>query len=408
MLPWKHHHGDELMPKLTKRFVENLPIEAKDYIVFDTDVVGFGVRILPSGRKSYLVQYRSGGRTKRLALGKHGTLTTDEARKLAVQSLGEVAKGNDPSEARNMALRAPTISALCDRFMDEHVRLRCKPKTFYNYEGLIRLNIRPRLGMFKIADVRRSDIADLHHAMRKTPHQANRALAVLSKMFNTAELWGLRPDGSNPCRLVPKYKETRKERYLSQPELMRLGEVFSDALDAQTESPFVIAAYQLLLLTGCRLTEVQTMKWGDVTPTHLVLADSKTGARRIPLSADAHAILDSLPRTHGNPYVIEGKLPNSFITDLQHPWQRLRATAGLDDVRIHDLRHTYASIAAMSGIDLLTIGKILGHSNYQTTLRYAHLADEGVRAASDKISGMLAGAISRRQIEPPSRLRVVR
>ena len=400
--------GIKLMPKLTKRFVDALTVEDKDYIIFDTDVVGFGVRILPSGRKSYLVQYRNGGRTKRLALGKHGTLTTDEARKQAIQRLGEVANGNDPSEVRNMALRAPTISALCDRFLDEHVRLRCKPKTLYGYEGIIRLNIRPRLGMFKIADVRRSDIADLHHALRKTPHQANRALAIMSKMFNTAELWGLRPDGSNPCRLVPKYKETRKERYLSQPELIRLGEVFSDALDTQTESPFVIAAYQLLLLTGCRLSEVQTMKWDYITPTHLVLPDSKTGARRIPLPADAHVILDALPRTHGYPYVIEGKFPDTFITDLQHPWQRLRKAAGLEGVRIHDLRHTYASIAAMNGIDLLTVGKILGHSNYQTTLRYAHLADEGVRTASDKISGMLAGAISRPQHAPQARLRVVR
>jgi len=398
------------MPKLTKRTVETLPVRERDYIVFDSEVSGFGVRVLPSGIRSYLVQYRSGGRTRRLALCKHTALTAEEARKLAVQRLGEVAHGTDPSEERQRRFRAPTMSALCDRFMEEHVQLRCKPRTAGDYGGAIDRLIRPNLGAFKVADVRRVDIADLHHKLRDTPHQANRVVAVLSKMFNLAELWGLRPDGSNPCRLVPKFREERRERYLTQPELVRLGDVLADAQENGSEGLFAIAAYRLLLLTGCRLSEIQTLRWEYVSAHHLLLPDSKTGARRIPLSPDASAVLNALPRDTATPYVIQGKLPGTHLTDLQHPWQRLRKAAGLEDVRIHDLRHTFASIAAMNGIDLLTLGKILGHSNYQTTQRYAHLADEPVRRAANQVSGMLAGAINRPAGDSPSqrRLRVVR
>ncbi len=396
------------MPKLTKRFVDGLDIRKTDYLVFDSDVGGFAVRVFPSGRKSYLIQYRSGGRTRRLAIGRHGTVATDEARKEALRRLGEVAKGEDPSHARNERLRAPSVAVLCERYLEEHAKVHCKPNTARNYGLLINNHIRPRLGMFKVADITRADIADFHHAMRETPYQANRALATLSKMFNLAELWGLRADGSNPCRLVPKYKEKPKERYLSHAELVRLGQVFAEAVQTGTESPFVVAAYQLLLMTGCRMSEIQTLKWEYVTHTHLLLPDSKTGARRIPFSADAHALLASLPRTLGNPFVIEGRWPNTHNTDLQHPWQRLRKAAGLEDVRIHDLRHTYASMAVTTGIDLLTVGKILGHSNYQTTERYAHLADDAIRRASDQVSGLMAGAITPLRSEPPqARLRIV-
>lgn len=398
------------MPKLTKRFVDGLAANTKEYIAFDTEVTGFGIRVMPSGRKSYIIQYRTGGgRQRKMVIGRHGILTPEEARKLAIGRLAEVARGEDPSEQRNRERRAPTVSALCDRFLEEHVKLRCKPRTFESYEVIVRRFVRPHLGGHKINDVRRADVAEIHHAMRETPYQANRLVMVLSKMFNLAELWGLREEGTNPCRLVPKYRERPKERFLSQGELLRLGEVLADAVDSGQESPFVVAAFRLLLLTGCRLSEIQTLRWDYITTFHLELPDSKTGARRIPLSGDARAVLEDLPRTPGNPYVIEGKLPDSHITDLQHPWRRLRHAAGLDDVRIHDLRHTFASIAAMNGIDLLTIGRILGHSNFQTTQRYAHLADEGVRRAADQVSGLLAGAMGRRErARGGSHLRLVR
>ncbi|MBD3678670.1 MAG: tyrosine-type recombinase/integrase [Rhodobacteraceae bacterium] len=395
------------MPKLTKRFVDQLTVGEKDRIVFDSDVPGFGIRVMPSGRKSYVIQYRAGGRTRRMVIGSHNVLTAEEARSEARTRLAAVAKGADPAEAKALERRAPTISDLCERFLEEHVKVHCKPRTYETYEITVRLHIRPRLGSFKIADVRRKDVAELHHALRDTPYQANRVVATLHKAFNLAELWGLRDEGTNPCRLVPKFKEKPKERFLSFAELERLGETFGDALETGSESPFTIAAYQLLLLTGCRLREIQTLRWEYVTAFHLELPDSKTGARRIPLSGDARAVLDSLPRAPGNPYVIEGKLPNSHVTDLQNPWQRLRKAAGLEDVRIHDLRHTYASMAVMNGIDLLTVGKILGHSNYQTTQRYAHLADEAVQRAAGAVASKMANAL-RRPAKPPVALKLVR
>ncbi|PJE30421.1 Site-specific recombinase XerD [Pseudooceanicola antarcticus] len=397
------------MPKLTKRSVEALPVDGRDYIVFDCDVIGFGVRVSPTGRKSYLIQYRVGGRTRRFTLGKHGTLTAEAARKLAVQRLGEVAHGEDPSATRSEHHRSPTVAQLCDRFLEEHAAIRCKPNTQFDYRRNIERHILPAFGTFKAMDVRRADVAALHQKLSPTPHQANRVLALLSKLFNMAELWEIRPDGSNPCRLVPRYKEKPKERFLGEPELMRLGDVLTEAEQTGQESVFVVAAFRLLLMTGCRLSEIQTLQWSFVSMHHLLLPDSKTGARRIPLSPDAKAVLHRLPRDSGNPYVIQGKLPGSHLTDLQHPWRRIRKAAGLEDVRIHDLRHTYASYAAMNGVDLLTLGKILGHSNYQTTQRYAHLADKGVCEAANAVSGMMAGALGTARQQPgPARLSLVR
>ncbi len=396
------------MPKLTKRSVEGLEPRDTDYLVFDSELPGFGVRVMPSGRKSYLVQYRSGGRTRRFSLGRHGALTAEEARKEAMSRLGEVAKGGNPSEEASRQRRAPTVAALCDRFTAEYVPQHCKPRTAYDYQRVIDRFIRPRFGSFKIADVTRADVAELHHALRETPYQANRVLSVLSKMFNLAELWELRADGSNPCRLVRKFAEQQKERYLSDTELDRLGDVLAEVEEEGAESVFVVAAFRLLTLTGCRLREIQTLRWDYVTPTHLLLPDSKTGARRIPLPPAAHAVLDALPRLAGNPHVIAGKKPGGHIADLQRPWYRVRARAGLDDVRIHDLRHTYASVAVSNGVDLLTVGKILGHRNYQTTMRYAHLSDDSQQRAADQISGRLAGAINRKSGATTPGLRVVK
>jgi integrase len=212
-------------------------------------------------------------------------------------------------------------------------------------------------------------------------------------MFNLAEVWGLRPDGSNPCRHVPKYREKKRERYLSQAELRRLGAVLSDCEADGSESPFVIAAFRLLILTGCRLGEIQTLEWEFITPNGMELPDSKTGARRIPLPQAARAVLSALPRLSDNPYVIAGKVAGQHITDLQHPWRRIRALAGLDDVRIHDLRHTYASNAVSSGMPIQMVGRLLGHTQLQTTMRYAHLADDPVRRAAEENAAALSAGL---------------
>ncbi|WP_170601385.1 site-specific integrase [Ruegeria arenilitoris] len=394
------------MPKLTKRAVEALPLEAKDYFVWDSQIAGFGVRVMPSGAKTYQAQYRKGGRTRRVSIGRHGKITVDEARKLAKEIMGQVAKGENPAEEIAQHRRAPTVAALCERFFDSYVKERCKPSTQREYRRAIDLFIAPALGSFKVVDVERKDIAELHHKFRDKPYQANRTLGVLSKMFNLAEIWGLRPDGSNPCRHVPKYREEKRERYLNQDELQRLGQVLAEVEQDGSESPFVVAAFRLLILTGCRLREIQTLQWSFITDSGMELPDTKTGARRIPLPQAARAVLSALPRLPDNPYVIAGAVPGHYVTDLQKPWRRIRARAGLPNVRIHDLRHTYASNAVSSGMPIQMVGRLLGHSQIQTTMRYAHLADDPVRRAAEENAARLNAIVGTQ--DHPHGLRLVK
>ncbi len=383
------------MFKLTKRSVEGLELREKEYLVWDREISGFGVRVYPSGRKTYLVQYRSSGRTRRRTIGQHGILTAIEARKL----LGEVAKGGDPSQERQSRLKAPTVAALCDRFLFEYVAEHCKPVTARDYGSIVRRCIKPCLGPRKVADIRRADIVNLHYSLRETPYQANRALSVLSKMFNLAEDWGLRRDGTNPARRIKKFREEEKKRYLRDNELIRLGEVLSESLEGSTESIYTVSAIQLLILTGCRLSEILTLRWDYVTQHHLELPDSKTGKRRVPLPSDAYEILMELPRHENNPYVIQGRYPNRPMVNLQKAWNRIRTQAGLEDVRIHDLRHTYASAAMRGNVDPFKLKEIMGHRNLQTTLRYAHLDDEDVRQNAEFIASRLAGSIRRNKVK---------
>ncbi|WP_170326245.1 site-specific integrase [Ruegeria arenilitoris] len=381
------------MFKLTKRAVEGLSIETKEYLVWDRDMRGFGLRVYPSGKKTYLVQYRAGRRTRRITIGQHGVLTAEEARTQAKQLLGDVARGSDPSADKQAKRRAPTVAGLCDRFLEEYVDQHCKPTTARDYHSVIRRFIRPKLGPIPIAEVTRADVVAFHHGLRETPYQANRAAAMLSKLFNLAEDWGLRQPGSNPARRIKKFREEEKKRYLSDVEQIRLGEVLTEALEDGTETVYVVSALLLLIYTGCRLSEILTLRWDYVTSHHLELPDSKTGRRRIPLPREAYDILMELPRQPGNPYVILGGSDTGPLNNLQKPWRRIRKTAGLEDVRIHDLRHTYASVAMKDGIDPFTLKEIMGHKNLTTTLRYAHLADDAVQRAAGSVAARLARAV---------------
>lgn len=375
------------MPKLTKRVVDAAQPGEKDYFIWDQEIPGFGLRVLRTGKKSYLIQYRSGGRTRRVTFGKHGTITPDEARRKARKLLTAVSDGENPAEDIKLHRKAPTVAALCERLMEEHVPNRCKPTTEKEYRRSVDLFIVPAMGRHKVSDVTRADIAQLHHSLRHIPYQANRTLGVVSKLFNLAEVWGLRTDGSNPCRHVKKYPEKKRERYLSSDELAQLGAVLDEAENDGSESPYMIAAVRLLILTGCRLGEIQTLKWSYVNGNRLLLPDSKTGAKPVYLGPPAIAVLNSIERLPDNEYVIVGKVRGQHLTDFQRPWRRIRKRAGLDDLRIHDLRHSFASGAVGLGESLPMIGKLLGHTQVQTTARYAHLADNPVQAAADRVAG---------------------
>ncbi len=378
------------MGKITKRSTDALRAKSSEYFYWDDQIPGFAVRVSPKGKKSYIIQYRSGGRTRRMNLGAHGILTPNQARDLARNKLGAVAFGGDPSSELQKERRAPNVSVLCDRFMDEHVMLRCKPSTQGEYRRCCDMYIKPKLGAHRVQDITRADVAELHHSLRMKPYQANRVLGVISKMFNLAEVWGLRIDGSNPTRHVAKNPENKRERFLSPEEIENLWRTIDDGVSTGMETVHVAAAFKLLLLTGCRLSEIQKMKWSYIRGDVLWLPDAKTGPRRVLLSLSALGVLRTLPRLDDNPFVIAGKIDGQHVTDLQKPWRRIRRDANLNDVRIHDLRHTYASIAAMAGHSLPMIGKLLGHTQAQTTARYAHLADAITRKASNEVDGLIS------------------
>ena len=390
--------------KLTKRTVDTQRPGEKDIYLWDAGysdaLSGFGLKVTPAGRKVYLVQYRLGGRkgrTRRVTIGTHGKITAEKARARAKVLLGEVAAGHDPASERDKAKAGSTLGAVLEQFLSEHVDTKLKPLSAQEYRRVAHLYILPALKNRRIADIQRPDIARLHHSMREKPFQANRTLAVLSSFFNWCEKHGLRPDGSNPCRHVEKYKERKRERFLSEEELARLGEALREAENSQTASPWTIAAIRLLTLTGARLSEILTLKWDyvDFEQQQLRLPDSKTGQKSIFLNAPTLEVLAAIPRLEGNPHVICGEKPGAHLVNLQKPWRRIRKIAGLDDVRLHDLRHSFASVAAGGGMSLPVIGALLGHSQAQTTQRYAHLSADPLKAASDAVGERIAAAMNK-------------
>jgi len=376
------------MPKITKRLVEAAKPQDKDYIICDDDLAGFALRILPSGRRSYIVQYRIGNRYRRMSLGAHGVLTPEKARRMAFKVLAAVKDGEDPAGERSRARKACTVNELAERFDQEHISVRLKPGTATEYRRNLRRFILPALGRLKVADVTRAEVAKFHHDLRHIPYQANRNLEVISKMFSMAEMWGMRPDGSNPRLHIKKYPEEKRERYLSQKELSDLGSVLNEAEEMGVDDIYAISAIRLLIFTGCRLNEIMSLKWTEVDFANscLRLSDSKTGARVVHLGPPALDLLKNLTRQPKNPWVICGKIPGTNRKEIQKFWQRIRKRAGIEDVRIHDLRHSFASNAVAQGMSLPMIGKLLGHTQVQTTARYAHLAADPVKAAATSIS----------------------
>lgn len=385
--------GDDL--KLTKRSVEAIRPGSSETVVWDDELPGFGVRIKPSGVRSYLVQYRNvAGRSRRLTLGRHGVITAEEARRHARLHLADVARGEDPVARREEQRRAGTLAEFAELYLTQHAIPKKKVSSIRSDRWLLDRHILPRLGSVPINALTRHDVVALHHAMRATPHAANRARALLSKMMNLAEKWGARPDGSNPCRHVEPYPETKRRRFLSGAELARLGAALRDAELRGTELPSSIAAIRLLLFTGAREGEVLGLRWEhvDLERGMLMLPDSKTGAKEIPLNAPALEVLGRLDSTR-SPWVIPGKTSTAPLVGLPRAWRRIRRKAGIEDVRIHDLRRTAASAGASVGVTLEAVGQILGHTQAATTKRYAFLFEDAKREGAERIGSWLHAAL---------------
>jgi integrase len=389
------------------------------------------LRVQPTGEKSYVVKYRPGGGrkapTRRVTLGRVGTITPDEARKLAKLKLGFVAHGFDPAAVKAAERGALTLKELADLFLSEHVEAKRKPATGSHYRDILQRIVLPELGTRQGEKVTTGDLARLHVSMKKRPYQANRMLAVVGSLYAFAAKRKLVPGGFNPVRGIDRYPENGRERFLSGQELARLGGVLREAettgipWQVDTMKPtakhlpkenrqtligkHAAAAIRLLIFTGARLREILHLRWEDVDLERglLSLPDSKTGKKAIVLNAPAMTVLAGLP--HVGAYVIAGQdagTPKEKPrADLNKPWRSVAKRAGLAGLRIHDLRHTHASFGAGAGLGLPIIGKLLGHARPTTTQRYAHLDNDPLRRASEQIGVRLAAALG----EPPKRRR---
>src|SRR6056297_727832 len=372
--------------RLTKSSIDRISATNRDTIYWDEGLPGFGLRVKPTGAKSFVVQYRNRqtGRSKRKTLGRYGpTLSLHAARDLARSLLAEVVRGEDPVASAQSLRRSPTMRALAKQYMSEHAIPKKRPGSVRNDQSMLDRYVLPRLGKLRVVEVTNQDVQKLHSQLRDTPYQANRLLALLSKMFELSVRWGWRAD--NPVRGVPRFQEEKRYRWLSDAELERL----MGALDAHPNQ-VAANAVRLQLMTGARVGEVLTSKWSDcdldrgvwVKPSHHT---KQKRTEHTPLSTGAVSLLGSmaLTRLADNPHVFPGRKRGQPIKDLKRFWKSVTEAAGLEDYRLHDNRHTHASHLVSSGHSLPVVGRLLGHTNPMTTQRYAHLSDHPLRQAAE-------------------------
>jgi integrase len=375
------------MPKLTKRNIDKIQPPArgeKDFVVWDDDVPGFGLRVKPTGVKSFVIQYRNAaGQSRRMTIGRHGVITADQARKNAKAQFCLVAAGKDPAKSKRDLREAPTMKELTDDYMERHSRPNKRAGSIKNDQSMIDQIIIPKLGTKKVADINRRDIETLHKSLAKTPYRANRVRALLSNMFSIAGAWEWRAD--NPVVGIQKYQEQKRDRWLSHEELKQLFKVL-DTHPNQRAANIV----RLLLHTGARKSEVMGLTWDQIDldrgvwtkPAHTT-KQKKT--EHIPLSETTKELLSLLWKNtpDGERYVFPGDAPGKPVQDIKKFWRELTTIAKIEGTRIHDLRHTYASHLVSAGVPLYQVGKLLGHTQSQTTERYAHLADDPLRIAAN-------------------------
>ncbi len=381
------------MPKLTKKVIDSSLPKEKDYIVWDDEIKGFGCRIFPGGKKTYVFYYRSPVTRKfsYIKIGLHGNLTVDEARIKAKTLALSVSNGIDVKAEKKQKIIEEQKSLLFadfwQIFTDKYIREHHKPNTIKRNKSRIKNNILPFFGSKKITDIERRDILAFKDSMSHVQGNCTKCLVLLSTAFDQAELWGYRDANSNPCKGVKKQSDKKMERFLTVAELRKLEGILASMASSKS-SPYTVATIWLLIFTGCRLGEALTLPWEDVhlEDGYLYLKDSKVGVRTIALNDKAKQIFNSLPKQEGNPYVFCGNIPGKPLVNINGTWRKVRILAGIPDVRLHDLRHSFASFALKKGVDLYTVSKLLGHKNIATTTRYAHLELEHLKDATNKVA----------------------
>jgi integrase len=371
--------------KLTKAVIDRSQYEGKAggrFVLWDSQLSGFGLRIYPSGRKAFILSYRFQGRKRLYTLGDYGVLTLDEARTLAKKKSFELIGGIDPLQVRRKESQGETIRDLCHAFIERYAKPR--KKSWEEDQRRFDKCIIPLWGTRKITSITREDAAGLHHRLGKNSgYEANRILALLSKLFETAKRWGmLPPQSDNPARGHDKFTEKKRDRWVKHDELPRIVQAV-----AAEENIYVRAAIWLYLLTGVRKSELLAARWADIDfhRKELRLDDTKAGRTHyLPLSVPAVKLLEQLPRLEGNPHVLPGHNTGRPLVNISKPWLRIRKAAAVDDVRLHDLRRTVGSMMAQSGESLHLIGRVLNHSNESTTKVYAHFGQDNIRKAIEK------------------------
>lgn len=381
------------MPKLTKKVIDSSLPKEKDYIVWDDEIKGFGCRIFPGGKKTYVFYYRAPVTRKfsYIKIGLHGNLTVDEARIKAKALTLSVSNGIDVKVAKKQAIIEEQKSILFvdfwQIFTNKYILINHKPSTQRANKSRIKKHIIPFFSNKKIADIERRDILAFKDSLPNIKGNFTKCLNLLSTAFDQAELWEYRSQNSNPCKGVKKQSDNKMERFLTMPELRKLEEVLA-SLTSSKSSPYTLAAIWILMITGCRLSEVLTLPWADVhlEDDYLYLKDSKVGVRTIALSDKGKQILERLQKQEGNPYVFCGNLSEKPLVNINRTWNKARTLAGIGDVRIHDLRHSFASFALKQGVSLYTLSKLLGHQSIKTTERYAHLELDHLKEATNKVA----------------------
>ncbi|MDP6709208.1 MAG: integrase arm-type DNA-binding domain-containing protein [Alphaproteobacteria bacterium] len=431
--------------KLTKRVVETAQPQERDVVMWDTLTKGFGCKVTAKGRKVFVLKYRVGGgrsgTIRKPTIGVYGDLTVDQAREIARGWKAEVRNGGDPSARRQALRKALTVTDLGDLYLSDHVALHNKPSTAREARRMIDRHVRSEFGKLKVSEISRTDISRLHKSMKRTPYEANRVLGMLSKMFNLAEAWGYRPDGSNPCRLVQRYRERARERFLSVRELCCLGEALAQADRDTLAPPGALALIRFLALTGCRVGEALALEWQhvDLGTGIARIMDAKTGNRGLALSAPALALLSTLSAERRGPVFYDAQGMPFGIGLMERAWLKVRDRAaiiawrdggdlavetlvvrltddqerlptvkavmaaaleagvtlpvGLQDARMHDLRHTVGTYASQAGANAFLVRDLLGHKTLAMTGRYVEWDADPSRALANAVASRISAAM---------------
>ena len=382
-----------MKPLITAKRLKKLPPpERGNRLYFDGAIPGFAARVTAKGAVAFVLDYYIHGRQRRFTIGRHPMLSVAEAREEAVRLRGEVLKGRDPLETRANEREAPMMTDLAHDYFEFYANKSKRESSLRNDRSMLASVVLPNLGRFPVAAVTRRDVESLHASLRATPYRANRVLALLSKMFSLAMEWHTQNPvwrADNPAANIAHFPEGKRERWLREDGLVRL----TSAL-AEHSNRDAVNAILLLLLTGSRKSEVLSATWSqfDLNRADWTKPSAHTKQKRtehVPLSEAALQLLSEMKTRARGPHVFPGRMDGEHLKDVKNVWREICHVAKLYGVRVHDLRHTYASHLVSSGVPLAVVGKLLGHTQSQTTERYAHLAESPLREATNRFGRLL-------------------